>query len=34
MREPSDEEMGIPGPEDGTSRMQTEGVQDPSVKNI
>ncbi|KAI6845622.1 hypothetical protein KC350_g4331 [Hortaea werneckii] len=34
MREPSDEELGIPGPDDGTSRLATEGVQDPKVKDI
>ncbi|KAI7281757.1 hypothetical protein KC345_g3933 [Hortaea werneckii] len=34
MREPSDEELGIPGPDDGTSRLATEGVQDPTVKDI
>jgi len=32
-QDPGDEE-GLPGPDDGTSRIATEGTQDPSVKDI
>lgn len=33
MTEPGDEE-GLPGASDGTSRLATEGVEDPAVKDI